>query len=323
MKKVRFYYDTKSLNYERVHVRFKDKFLRFLSFVFTGIIFALGIVYIAYTYFDSPKEKRQKREIEQLTLQYEILNNRLNQFSEVLGSLQQRDDNIYRVIFEAEPISSSIRNAGFGGVDRYKDLEGYDNSDLVKETTMKLDMLSKKLYIQSKSLDEVVKMAKNKEHMLASIPAIQPVSNKDLTRMASGFGYRVHPIYKVQHMHTGMDFTSPTGTEIYATGDGTVTIADAQSRGYGNHVVINHGYGYQTLYGHMSKIGVKPGQKVKRGEVIGYVGSTGTSTAPHLHYEVIKGGNKINPINYYYNDLTPAEYDAMLELASQANQSFD
>ena len=236
---------------------------------------------------------------------------------------KQRDDNIYRVIFEADPIPSSIRKAGFGGVNRYKDIRNFSNTELVIEAAKKADKLSKQLYIQSKSFDEVIDLAKNKADMLASIPAIQPIANKDLSRMASGYGYRLHPIYKTRRLHTGMDFTAPQGTPIYATGDGKVAKVRRSRRGYGNHVIIDHSYGYQTLYAHMTKYIVYRGQKVKRGEIIGYVGSSGTSVAPHLHYEVMKNKRKINPVNYYYNDLSPEEYEKMLEISSQNNQSFD
>ena len=323
MSKVKYKYNTKSLTYERVEFALIDKIKKIFSYLATGTVFAGITIFIAFTYFDSPKEKQLKRAIEGLQLQYEILNNRMEQTSSVLQDLQDRDDNIYRVIFEAEPIPDNIRKAGFGGVDRYKELEGYDNSKLIVEATKKLDKITKQLYIQSKSFDEVVKMAQNKSVLLASIPAIQPLANNDLHRLASGFGYRTHPIYKIEHFYTGIDFTANTGTAIYATGDGVVEKADNLNQGYGNHVVINHGYGYQTLYGHMSKIAVFTGKHVKRGDVIGYVGSTGLSTAPHLHYEVIKNGEKINPINFFYNDLSPVEYSQMIENSSKITQTFD
>ena len=238
-----------------------------------------------------------------MVLKYELLQKRLKQISDVLSDLQRTDDNIYRAIFEAEPIPKSIREAGFGGINRYADLEGFESSDLVISSVKKLDMLTKKIYIQSKSYDEVIELAKNKGEMLASIPAILPISNKDLMRTSAGFGYRIHPIYKIKIFHPGLDFSSPTGTEIYATGNGTVETAEHSFRGYGNHIIISHGFGYKTLYGHMSEFNVKAGQKVKRGDVIGFVGSTGLSTGPHLHYEVWKEGTKVNPINYFYNDL--------------------
>jgi len=323
MPKSKYYFNTHSLKYEKVVTSWGKRILRASGFIGTAIVFSAAIVAIAYAYIDSPKEKQLKREISELSLQYEILQDRIDQAYYVLKDLQDRDDNIYRVVFEAEPIPSSVREAGFGGIDRYKALEGYEYSDLLVTTTKKLDRLTKQMYIQSKSYDEVVDLAKNKSKMLSSIPAIQPISNKDLKRMASGFGYRIHPIYKTTKMHSGIDFTAPTGTDIYATGDGRVTKVVYSRRGYGTHVIIKHGYGYKTIYAHMSKITVKRGQMVKRGDVIGKVGSTGTSTAPHLHYEVVKQGKKINPINFFYNDLTPEEYELMIDMSSRSNQSFD
>lgn len=323
MSKVKYRFNTKSLTYEKVEVAFKDRLKKVMAYLATGAVFASITTLIAFSYFDSPNEKQLKREISELTLQYELLNKRMAQVSAVLEDLQDRDDNIYRMVFEAEPIPDNLRKAGFGGVDRYKELQGYDNSKLVIETTQKLDRITKQLYIQSKSFDEVIKMVKNKEKMLACIPAIQPISNKDLKHAPSGYGWRTDPIYKTGEFHAGMDFTANTGTPIYATGDGVVEVADANSSGYGNHVVINHGFGYKTLYAHMSRMGCHVGKKVKRGELIGYVGSTGRSTGPHVHYEVIKNGEKINPINFFFNDLSPAEYKQMIELASRSTQTFD
>ena len=323
MSKIKYYYDTKTLSYKRIELSNIDKFKNFIIYFTTSAILAFFILLFFFQYFDSPKEKRLKNEIQNLTTQYQVINNNLQQIELVLDDIQKRDDNIYRTIFEADPIPISIRKQGFGGVNRYEKLSGYSNSDLIINTTKKVDQLTKQLYLQSKSFDEIINLAKNKSEMLASIPAIQPVSNKDLKRMASGYGYRIHPIYKTRKMHYGMDFSAKIGTEIYATGDGVVSKVKRSKRGYGNYVKINHGYGYETLYAHMSKYIVKKGQKVKRGEVIGYVGNTGISTAPHLHYEVRKDNKKINPVNFYYNDLTPEEYEKMLELSSQYNQSFD
>jgi len=321
--KVRYHFNTKSLSYERVKLGVKDRLLRFLSFAGTGIVFAaLGVV-IAYNTIDSPREKALEREIDQLKLEYDLLNQRLFQMNLVLGELQDRDDNIYRVVFEAEPIPNEVRKAGFGGVNRYEKYKGLENNDLVVETMRKVDILSKQLVVQSKSYDELFEMIKSKSAMLSAIPAIQPVNNKDLKRMASGFGYRTDPIYKTTKFHAGMDFASPIGTEIYATGDGTVVRADADASGYGNHVRINHGYGYLTLYGHMSKINVRPGQRVHRGDVIGFVGNTGKSVGPHLHYEVHKNGQPINPVNFYYSDLSAEDYSRMIELSGTENQAFD
>ena len=323
MAKIKYYYDTKTLSYKRIELNTFDKFKRSFGFLSASTVVGLIMVIVFFQFFDSPKEKRLKSEIENLVLQYDILSKKMTQIDLVLDDIQHRDDNIYRVIFEADPIPSSIRKAGFGGVNRYKDIRNFSNAELVIEAAKKADKLSKQLYIQSKSFDEVIDLAKNKADMLASIPAIQPIANKDLGRVASGYGYRIHPIYKTRKLHTGMDFTAPQGTPIYATGDGKIAKVRRSRRGYGNHVIVDHGYGYQTLYAHMTKYIVYRGQKVKRGEIIGYVGSTGTSVAPHLHYEVIKNKRKINPVNYYYNDLSPEEYDKMLEISSQNNQSFD
>ena len=323
MAKVKYYYDTKSLSYKRIELNSLNKLKQMFYLLMGSAFLGLVMVLVFFQFFDSPKEKTLNREIVQLTTQFDLVQDKLSQVELVLDDIQKRDDNIYRVIFEADPIPSSIRKAGYGGVNRYQKLNGFKNTELVVETSKKLDQITKQLYIQSKSFDDIIELAKNKTDMLAAIPAIQPVSNKDLSRMASGYGYRIHPIYKTRKMHAGMDFSAKTGTPIYATGDGTIHKVRRSRKGYGNHVVINHGYGYKTLYAHMSKYIVKKGQLVKRGEVIGYVGSTGTSVAPHLHYEVHKDGRKINPVNFYYNDLNPDEYEKMLEISSQNNQSFD
>jgi len=323
MAKVKYYYDTKTLSYKRIELsglnKLKRLFYFFIGSGFTGFI----MIILFFQFFDSPKEKRLNREIDVLTSQYESIDGKLKQVELVLDDIQNRDDNIYRVIFEADPIPKSIRKAGYGGINRYQDLKGYSNSELIINTSEQIDQISKQLYIQSKSFDDIIELAKNKSDMLAALPAIQPVSNKNLSRMASGYGNRIHPIYKTKKFHAGMDFSAKSGTPIYATGDGKILKVRRSKRGYGNHVVINHGYGYKTLYAHMKKYIVRQGQTVKRGEVIGYVGSTGTSVAPHLHYEVHKDGRKINPVNFYYNDLNPEEYEKMLEISSQNNQSFD
>jgi len=323
MAKIKYKYNPNTLNYEKIQLTFKDRLKKGLTYFLVGLFFAMIIIFFAYTFLDSPKELMLKRENAQLRAQYELIYRDLNQLESVLADLERRDDNIYRQILESEPIPQSVREAGVGGVNRYIHLEGYDNSELVIRTKRRIDKLKKRLYVQSKSFDEIVEQSKNKEKMLASIPAIQPVPNKNLRRVASGFGYRIHPIYKVRKMHWGMDFSAPTGTEIFATGDGVVAKVVNSRRGYGKHVIIDHGYGYETLYAHMSKTDVRRGQRVKRGDVIGLVGNTGISSAPHLHYEVKKDGKKINPANFYFNDLTPEEYDLMIELSSSVNQSFD
>ncbi len=323
MAKTKYYFNTDSLKFERVVVTFRKRFFRVLGWLSTAAVFGSIVLLLAYNFLDSPKEKQLKREINEMSVQYEILQQRMELASAVLEDLQQRDDQIYRVIFEAEAIPSEVREAGFGGVNRYKEMEGYDNSELMTNSARTMDKLYRRLYIQSKSYDEVFELVKKKAELLASIPAIQPITKRSIARLASGFGYRIHPIYKTSIMHEGIDFSAPIGTEIYATGNGTVAKTEYNGRGYGNNVVINHGFGYNTLYGHMSRFAVRPGQKIKRGDIIGYVGNTGSSTGPHVHYEVWKNGKKIDPINFFFNDLSAEEYDKIRELASQSNQSFD
>lgn len=321
--KYKYKYNPRTVRYEKVKLTWKDKLIRFLTYFSATILIAIVYNFAFSIFFDTPKEKGLKRENRQLKLQYELLNKRFALVENTLEDLQHRDNSIYRVIFETDPIPASVREAGFGGADRYENLKGFENSEIVVKTASHLDKLSKQLYVQSKSYDEIVDLAKNKEDMLASIPAIMPISNKDLTRTASGFGWRIHPIYKIKKFHEGMDFTAPTGTEIYATGDGVVEKVKNSLRGYGKHVIINHDFGYKTLYAHLNDFNVRRGQRVKRGDVIGYVGSTGLSTAPHLHYEVEKDGSAVNPIHYYFNDLTPEQYEKMIIISSNSGQSFD
>jgi murein DD-endopeptidase MepM/ murein hydrolase activator NlpD len=235
----------------------------------------------------------------------------------------EKSENKYRTIFETEPLPSSYRNGGIGGVNRYQELEGFSNSELVIETAKKLDRIRKKIYVQSESFDELIAYAKEKEEMLSSIPAIQPISNRDLKRTASGFGYRIHPIYKITKFHSGMDFTAPTGTDVFATGNGVIKEVKSARRELGNHIIVDHGFGFETVYAHLNGFNVRAGQKVKRGDVIGFVGSTGLSTAPHLHYEVHVNGKAVDPALYYFNDLTPDEYERMLEISSKSGQTFD
>lgn len=320
MGKERYLFNTKSLKVEKVQVTIWDKVKAMLRIIFAGMVFSVIVLSIGYTFFDSPKEKILRREIEQFKFQYQLINDRMDILATVLDDMRVRDDHIYRVIFETEPIPKTIREAAFGGTDRYSQFQGYQNSQLISATMQRLDQITRQLYVQSKSYDEVFDMAKNKADMLASIPAIIPVAN-GVERLVSGFGFRIHPIYKTRRMHTGVDFLAPTGTPIYATGNGKVVEAERSNHGYGRMVVIDHGYGYETLYAHLSQIRVREGQEIKRGEIIGMVGNTGTSTAPHLHYEVIRNGRKVNPIDYFFNDLSPEEFEYIIEVASRENQS--
>tara|TARA_R110000868_G_scaffold340203_2_gene600859 strand:+ start:1 stop:882 length:882 start_codon:yes stop_codon:yes gene_type:complete len=292
-------------------------------FLLASGLFGFLFVFITSQYIESPKERALKRELQNSQLQFQLLNRKMTEAETVLANVADRDNNIYRVYFEANPIPDEQRKAGFGGVNRYKNFEGFDNSKLIIESNKRLDILQKEIVVQSKSLDEIAKLAAEKEKLLAAIPAIQPVPNEDLKRMASGYGMRSDPFTKVRKMHWGMDFSAPKGTPIYASGDGIVERADNTATGYGNHIRIDHGYGYESLYAHLYKYNVKRNQKVRRGDLIGFVGSTGRSEAPHLHYEIFKDGQRINPINFYYGSLTAEEFNKMLEHASLENQSLD
>lgn len=325
MKKVKYYYDTENLAYRKIKPKKGQKLGVIALFLLASGLFGFlcFVILINTPFFETPKDRLQAREIENMKINYAILNKKIDQIDEVLENVAERDNNLYRVYFNSSPIPEEQRKAGFGGVNRYKALEGYDNSELVVSTTKRVDVISKELVIQSKSLDEILKLAKEKEKLLSAIPAIQPVKNEQLKQMASGFGYRSDPFTKIRKFHAGMDFSAKTGTPIYATGDGVVERADNTASGYGNHIVIRHGFGYETLYGHLSKYKVRAGQHVKRGDIIGYVGSTGRSEAPHLHYEVHKNGEVVNPLNFYYGNISAAEFAAISKLANQENQSLD
>lgn len=318
MGKEQYIYNPKTLTYEKRQKSWKKVVFRVLRNLLTFAVFAAVGIILAYSFFDSPKERMLKRENAQYEFQMTLMNDRLDQIESVLGNLQDKDDNIYRVIFEAEPIAQSVRDAGFGGVDRYARLDGYKNSQIIIETTKKFDRITSQLVVQSKSFDEVFEMARNKSLMLASIPAILPIE-KGQSSIISGYGMRYHPILKYRRMHYGIDITAPSGTPIYATADGKISF-NGRKGGYGKTCMIDHGYGYQTLYGHMKTITVRKGQKVKRGEIIGYVGNTGLSQSPHVHYEVIYNNKKMNPVNYFYNDFTPEEFERILEVASRDTQ---
>ena len=319
------------------HIRFNEAQLRteavpfttadyvrwFLVRVVLFAVLAAGSILIFDQYFESPKVRSQKRQIEFLEFQLTSMDGQVADMTGALEELSERDEVIYRNIFGAEPYPAHLRNPGFGGADRYRDLRGLEQSEQVIALREHMAELERRMVAQGESFQELVDLAGSKAEMLESIPAIQPVRNSDLKRMASGYGYRIHPIYKVRKMHWGMDFAAPTGTEIFATGNGKVVEVKKKYNGYGHHIKIQHGYGYETLYAHMSKILVRRGQRVERGEVIGLVGSTGTSVAPHLHYEVFKDGRRVNPAHYYFNDLSPEQYEQLLAESENANQSFD
>ncbi|MEO9570068.1 MAG: M23 family metallopeptidase [Polaribacter sp.] len=322
MAKVKYYYDADTLSYRKITVKKGDVYKKTV-FGVLAVFLTTFIGFIVFSQFImSPNERAQKRELENLKLHYELLSKRMQESSAILAQLQERDNNIYRTYFEANPIPEEQRTAGFGGVNRYKYLDGFDNSTMITKLTKDIDVLSKQLVVQSKSLDEIVVLAKEKEKMLASIPAILPVKLEHLTRMASGYKWRMHPILKIRKFHKGMDFTAPVGTPIYASGNGKIIRAE-RSATFGKVIYIDHGYGYKTIYAHMSKMKARKGQKVKRGDLIGYVGNTGRSVSAHLHYEVHKNDRALNPINFYYGDLTPDEFAAMQKAAEEEGQSYD
>ena len=325
MSKVKYYYDPETLSYSPIHATNTNRISNFVLFILSSFLFGLFslLILLNSDWINTPSEVAQKRLIQNYELQFDILNKKLTQIETVVDNIEERDNNLYRVYFEASPIPEARRSAGFGGVNRYKDLEGYDNSELIISTAKRLDILSKQTVVQSRSLDEIESLASNKAALLKSIPSIQPIKKEDLKRMASGYGWRIDPFTKKRRRHKGMDFSANRGTPIYATGDGVVKRADNRSTGYGNHIRIDHGFGYVSLYAHLSKYNVKRGQKIERGDIIGFVGNTGRSVAPHLHYEIFKDGVKINPLNFYLDDLSPAEFDAIVNQASQENQSLD
>lgn len=320
MAKVKYYYDEDTLSYRKIAVKKSDYYRRIL-FSFLGVILISFIGFIGFSQIiTSPSERAQQRELENLKFHYELINKRLEESASILSQLQERDNNIYRSYFEANPIPEEQRKAGFGGVNRYKNLDGFDNSNLIKNLTKEVDVLSKQMVVQSKSLDEIVALAKEKEVMLASIPAILPIKKGDFY-VASGYKMRMHPILKINKFHKGMDFTAPKGTPVYASGNGKIYRAQRSST-FGKVIYIDHGYGYKTIYAHLSKMVVKRGQSIKRGDLIGYVGNTGLSVAPHLHYEVHKNDVALNPINFYYGNLTLEEF-ANLQQTSEESQSYD
>jgi murein DD-endopeptidase MepM/ murein hydrolase activator NlpD len=325
MSKVKYYYDPETLSYRPIEITNKKRISNVVLFILASFVFGFSslLILLNSDWINTPAEISQKRALENYELQFEILSKKLNQIEAVVENIEERDNNIYRVYFEASPIPEEQRRAGFGGVNRYKNLEGYDNSDLIINTTKRLDVLSKQTVVQSRSLDEIERLAENKAELIEAIPSIQPIKNQDLTRMASGYGYRTDPFTKKRRFHYGMDFSARKGTPIYATGNGVVKRADNRSSGYGKHIRIDHGFGYISLYAHLSKYNVRRGQRVKRGDIIGYVGNTGRSVGPHLHYEIFKDKKKINPLNFYYGNLSQKEFDALLTQSRLENQSMD
>ena len=323
MKKIKYYYNTHTLRYEKLETPLRVKLLRVFGFIAAAVVTAGLISFLAFRFIGSPNEKLLRAENERMKDRYRELSKQTTKIEQQMKELEDRDNEVYRSIFEANPIPDSARLKQLEKEQQIAKVEGMDQDDLINSIITSLNNMSSRIKAQHTSYKDLAGMMNNKEKLLASTPAIQPVSNTDLKRIASGFGYRIDPVYKTVKLHPGLDFSAPAGTPIYATADGMIEFAGNRGDGYGNNVIINHGYGYKTLYGHMFRVKARGGQRVKRGEVIGWVGSTGKSTGPHCHYEVIKNGNKIDPIYFFYNDLTPEQFDRLLKLAAASNQSFD
>jgi murein DD-endopeptidase MepM/ murein hydrolase activator NlpD len=323
MKKIKYFFNTHTLRFEKIEVPLRVRLLQLFGFIAASIVTGIIIVILIFQYIDSPKEKLLRQQNDAYRESYSVLQDRVKQLELQMAELENRDNEVYRSIFEADPIPDSARLKEMETKKEVRLIQNLSNTDLIKNMAGQLNNLSLRMAYQGTSFVEITNMVKNKEKLLKAIPAIQPVSNKNLNRIGGSFGYRIDPVYKDFRFHQGLDFTAPSGTPIYATADGVVQAAGFSTDGYGNKVVINHGYGYQTLYGHMLKIKAKQGQSVKRGEVIGYIGSTGKSTGPHCHYEVIKRGTKVDPVYYFYNDLTPDQFDRLLKAAASNKQSLD
>lgn len=323
MARIKYYYDTETCKYERVRTTTGDIILNILGIFSLTLALAVGLLMLHYNYFESPKELILRNEVTEMEFYYENMKKEVDKLNVILADMEHRDDNIYRVVLGAEPIEHAIREGGVGGSERYAEIKNKSiiHEDVIVDLHEAVDKLRRKVYIEGKSQDEIVQLAENKEKLFAAIPAIQPVANKELIMLTSGFGLRIHPIYKVKKMHPGIDFAAAIGTPIYATADGVVDHTQVSFSGYGKMVEIDHGFGYRTRYAHMHGFIVKQGQQVKRGELIGYVGDTGLSTAPHLHYEVHINRQQVNPVHYFFNDLNASEYEKIIELASIENQA--
>ena len=323
MSKQQFKYNPKTLSYEEVKVSYGRKVLRVVLWLAPNIVVAIVLAFFFSRQIDSPKERESKAELARYEREVKRMQMDLQLAQKALKDIQGRDEQMYRTALHAKAFPAELREMGIGGSDRYAYLSDLPNADLLQTTAKNLDELERSLYAQTLSFNELVKLVKQKEAMLGCIPAIQPVRNSDLKRRIGGFGIRIDPIYRTRMMHAGLDFTADRGTEVYATGDGVVEEIENKRWGYGKSIVINHGFGYKTRYAHLSKFEVKQGQKVKRGELIGLIGSTGKSTGPHLHYEVIKDGKKVNPIGYFHSDLTPAQYEQLLEMSENSHEAMD
>lgn len=327
MNREKYVYNPKKLSYEKVRVPLKHRILQCIGILSTIVISGFLFFVLADKFFPSQKEKALQREIDQMEYKYIALHDKLDVMNKVVGNIKNRDEGVYRMLFGMDPIDEAVWDGGIGGHEPYSDIMNFPKSgELLKNTESRVNKIERQLVIQSKSLEKIEKLAQNRKDMLSSIPSIKPVRVDKLHRdikLLSGFGMRMHPIHKVQKMHKGLDFTCERGIPIQATGDGKVIRVRRDKTGYGNNVIIDHGYGYKTLYAHMSKIEIKENETVSKGQKIGEVGSTGTSTAPHCHYEVHYKNKPVNPVHFCLDGLSPREYQEMVEMASVSNQSFD
>lgn len=316
MKKIKYFYNTHTLRYEKLVIPLRVKLLKFFGFISALLVSSAIIIYLYNRFFPRPTDIESNQKYERLRENYKLLSSKLKVMEQDMATLEKRDNEVYRSIFEANPLPDSARAKLTEQKMELAKVSDIEDDEMVGSIVDQLTNITARINYQKKSYEVISKLIKNQDAKLASIPAIQPVSNKELNRIASGFGMRIDPVYGTPKMHKGLDFTAPQGTPIYASGDGTVTTAGYSESGYGNHVEINHGYGYESLYGHMVRVKVRRGQHVNRGEVIGWVGSTGKSTGPHCHYEVHVNGREVNPVYFFYNDLNAEQFDRMLKMAS-------
>lgn len=326
MRKEKFVYNTQTLRFEKFVAPLYSRLLKIFGFLSANLVAAVILLTLFYSYFPSPREKDLLRELNQMEVKYAHLNEQVDLMGKVLTNVQDRDAGVHRMIFGMNPIDKGVWEGGVGGHALSNIMDYRRSGGVLKATQEKIDLLQRQMVLQSKSLDTLQRMAKDKENMLASIPSIKPIRSDKLNRnivLLSGFGYRIHPVYRVKKFHAGIDFAASRGTSIQATGDGTIAKIERAKRGYGTSIIINHGYGYQTLYAHMNSVDVRVGQKVKKGQKIGTVGETGLATAPHCHYELHYRGKPVNPIDYCMDGLSPVEYQDLVEMADNANLSFD
>ena len=320
MEQSQFKFDPEDLNYNKLDDSLRARIWRIVIYVAAVVVIAVLLNVVYSLFFDSPRERQIRRENEMLLEQYEALSDRKQMVDTVMHEVERIDRDIYRVIFETEPVQPGVsQTTGL----TYQNLLRTPDREIVNTSARKLDSMINHLNRSESMYDMLMIKGENRNEMLPAIPAIQPIENHDLTLIASGFGHRIHPIYKIPKMHNGIDFSAPVGTPVYATGDGLVQTVTRSARGLGNQIMIDHGFGYTTLYACMDEMNVRRGERVRRGDLIGTVGDTGLSVAPHLHYEVHLNGEPMNPVNYFFLELSPVDYDRLIVISMMSGQSFD